>query len=188
MPSATRETRTLRVCRTYGYGGSRASSAGASSSYLVESVTEHDTWMQLLRVGPPHAERLIAWPDASAFDHSRRDPRGRTFHVVRDTDGRPIAGAAAFHQETRTPGGGGVQRTPSIECVVLHETTPPAVAALVSCAAGGMPALIPNLSMIDETVLRPAGLRATRSEFLAHLAGPAGHAAMAASSTNIEVV
>jgi GNAT superfamily N-acetyltransferase len=187
----------LRACRTYGYTGGGPIAASTDDSYTVEPVTDHETWMNLLAARAPRSDRLIAWPDAPAFAHSRQDPRGRTFHVVRDANGRLIAGAAAFHQETRTAEG--VSRTPSLECVVTHDARPSTLVTLIRHAAveGVATAtttpsprivLLPNVSTIDETILRPAGLRATRSEFLAHLAGPADHPALAAASTNIEVV
>jgi GNAT superfamily N-acetyltransferase len=204
--------RTLGVCRTYGgtllsqgvtgaHTNERVIATANGVSLYVERVTDYARWLRVLSaqradagqaIGaqPPRSDRLTAWPDAAAFAHYQRDPRERTFHLVRDADGRVLAGASAVQFELRTASG--IARSPTIELIVLHESDPAVLTAVVRHApvanAAEPMVIAPNLSSEDEALLRPAGLRATRSQFLAHLCCRPEHPVAAASHTNLEVV
>jgi GNAT superfamily N-acetyltransferase len=180
--------RTIGSARTY--GGMLAPLSAEAAELTIEPVGEHEAWQRAIGVRPASADRLEAWPTAAEFAHYLADARGRTFHAVRTADGRTVAAASAVSAELHTSTG--IVRQPTIELLTLHEPDAHVLAAAVRQApvpaAETGPVLAANLLGIDEALLRPAALRATRSQWAVHLCYRDGHPLAAATQTNLEIV
>lgn len=136
------------------------------------------------------------WSDPSLeqLRHYQSDPRGRILLTCGGPDERPIAAAMAVRCETLTPQG--PQDVAIVDTVFIPNPDAAILTTLLSTTAQSLrekcttPVLAaPNLSAIDATILRGAGLRETPAGFRCHLfTREPEDTLLDAECTNLEVV
>lgn len=136
----------------------------------------------------------VLWsaPDAAQLEHSLRDPRSRRLLLIEEA-GRSVGAAAVFLSEIATARG--IDRVATLDALFLPEPTADRLAAVLRAAseafAGQATAPVvsaPNLAIVPQDQLRPAGARATGATFDAFVVHPGDGPWLDAEVTNLEVV
>jgi len=150
--------KSLRLCRNWGF----LERSGAAPALPCREAASPEEVLGVIAACRDE-DTLWAAPDREMLLHYARDPRGRKFVVVEE-GGRVSAAAMVVLEEVTAREG--VERMTMVDAVWLPEPTAPRLRALFQAAgaafAGRSSAPVigaPNVSTIDEGVLKAAGLR-----------------------------
>ncbi|WP_438004873.1 GNAT family N-acetyltransferase [Sorangium sp. So ce321] len=178
----------LAACQNHGFvprASARPAQAVATPAGAVDEVLAAIAACDGVRV-------LWSAPDAAQLEHSLRDPRSRRLLRVEEA-GRAVGAAAVFLSEIATAAR--VDRVPTVDALYLPEPTAERVAAVLRAASEAfageatVPVVsAPNLAIVPQDQLRPAGARATGATFDAFVVHPDGAPWLDAEVTNLEVV
>ncbi|WP_437895703.1 GNAT family N-acetyltransferase [Sorangium sp. So ce124] len=182
------ELKQLTACRNHGFlprAGAAPPRAVAAPAGALEDA--------LAVMGACGDERVL-WsaPDAAQLEHGLRDPRPRRLLLVEEA-GQAVGAAAVFLSEIATARG--IDRVATVDTLFLPEPTADRLAAVMRAAsevfAGEATAPVvsaPNLAIVPQDQLRPAGVRATAATFDAFVLHPKRGPWLDAETTNLEVV
>ncbi|WP_437544030.1 GNAT family N-acetyltransferase [Sorangium sp. So ce367] len=182
------ELKQLTACRNHGYLP-RASAAPPRAVAAPASAVQ-----DVLAVMATCSGERVLWsaPDAAHLEHALRDPRPRRLLLVEEA-GQAVGAAVVFLSEIATARG--IDRVATLGALFLPEPTADRLAAVMrgaSEAFGGKATTptvsAPNLAIVPEDQLRPAGVRATAATFDAFVIQPKGGPWLDAETTNLEVV
>ncbi|MBK8251261.1 MAG: GNAT family N-acetyltransferase [Polyangiaceae bacterium] len=152
------DRKSLTLCRNWGF-------MVRPNTSPPLAVREAVSVAEVLDVMNACNDENVLWcaPDADAIEHYQRDPRGRKF-IVTEENGRASAVAMVFLSEIKGPQG--IEFLTTVDTVWMPE---PSDARLKSLCFGASAAFAekatskmvgaPNLSTIDESIIKLAGLR-----------------------------
>ncbi|AGP39956.1 GNAT family N-acetyltransferase [Sorangium cellulosum] len=178
----------LATCRNHGF----VPRPSAAPTQAVARPTEAAA--DVLAAIAACGDDRVLWsaPDAAQLEHSLRDPRPRRLLLVEEA-GRPVGAAAVFLSEIATARG--IDRVATLDALFLPEPTADRLAAVLRAAseafAGQATAPVvsaPNLTLVPQDQLKPAGARPTDASFDAFVLLPGDGPWLDAEVTNLEVV
>ena len=186
--AAAFHVRPLGECPVYGY----LPPPNAHARRNVEWTEQIDQLLPLIRAADD-THMIRHDPDDTVISHLSADPRFRRVVLARGPGG---ASAGAMVIQSEIVGRAGRELVLQIEHPCLPQATGELLRDLFTTIAGqsatlGEPVFVtaPNLSGIDPTLLRAAGLRQTRSVFAGYVCAPSSNSlVLQADAVDLEVI
>lgn len=175
----------LRACRAVGFASPAGPPANGRSSARQATESEFIAAQQIETKG------RVLWnaPSPEMVGHYLRDPRPRSLLVMTDTQGRTAGTAMRVAAEMATASGSALQHVPMLENLRLTDAVPDVLRSAFSAAADLVPgatAIAPNVSHIDESVIKSARARSLPSVYNTHVFCDRDD--LHADMTNVEVI